>query len=42
MRFFRAVAGHRMKDHKRDEDIREDLGITDNQTSKKNTVKINV
>jgi len=28
MRFLRVVARHKMKDHKRDEDVREELGIT--------------
>jgi hypothetical protein len=29
LRFLRAVAGYRMMDHKRDEDMKEELKITD-------------
>jgi hypothetical protein len=34
MRCLRVVTGHRMADRKRDEDIRERMGITDRNTIK--------
>jgi hypothetical protein len=39
MSFHRAVAGHRVMDHKQDEDSKEGLGITGSNTIIKNTRK---
>jgi hypothetical protein len=39
MRFIRAVGGYKMADHKRNEDVREELGITDINTTNDQNVR---